>query len=152
MPTMPAIPTIVTAINSIKAATDIAKALRNADVNLAQAELKLRAAELLEALADAKISMVDLEEALQKKDKEIARLTDVLSVKANVAKSGDAYFETDSEGKMHGEPFCVYCWEQNHRLVHIHHTTSQRGPETLVCPECKIAVEWVEIRWPKNVT
>ena len=113
------IASISAVLTSIKTATDIAKVLRTLDASVAQAELKLKLAEMLESLADAKISAAELQELLEEKETEIGRLTQALSLQAEVVKEKDAYFMKSQDGKRIGEPFCLHCWESNKRLFHL---------------------------------
>jgi hypothetical protein len=71
---MPDITTISAILGSIKTATDIAKAIKNADISLEKAELKLKIAELTESLADIKIKAVEIRDLIEKKDLEISIL------------------------------------------------------------------------------
>ncbi|MGC8492563.1 MAG: hypothetical protein ACP5SH_12585, partial [Syntrophobacteraceae bacterium] len=71
---MPDIPTIVSALSSIKTAVDIAKLIKESSTSLEQAEVKLKLAELISALADAKIEIANVQETLLKKDQLIAEL------------------------------------------------------------------------------
>jgi hypothetical protein len=54
---MPDLASIQAALTSIKVATDIAKFFRSADLSLEKAESKMKLAELMEALAEAKIEI-----------------------------------------------------------------------------------------------
>ena len=59
---MPDLATIAAAINSIKTATDIAKGFREAGLSLEKAEHKFRLAELMTALAEARIATASVQE------------------------------------------------------------------------------------------
>jgi hypothetical protein len=61
---MPAIASIAAILSSIKTATDIAKFLRESDLSLQRAELKLKLADLVSALAEAKIELTEIQETL----------------------------------------------------------------------------------------
>ncbi len=130
---MPDIMTITAFISSIKNATDIAKAIREAGLSLEKAETKLKMAELIAALADAKIQAAEIQELIQEKDRKIAELGKAFELTAKLARSGDAYYETDENGNPIGDPYCSYCWERNHITVHLH-THLMDGK---VCPNCK---------------
>ena len=118
---MPDIATIGAILTSLKTATEIAKAIKDLDATVEKAELKLKLADLLGSLADAKIAGVELQELLQEKQKEIERLREALAFKARVVKAGDAYFLKNDTGLPSGEPYCVHCWEGEHALFHLVH-------------------------------
>jgi hypothetical protein len=121
---MTEITTVSTVITSIKTATEIVKALRQVDISLDKAETKLKLADLMDSLADARIKAAEIQEVVRTKDQRIAELESALAIKANVCRHGDAYYEIDSNGKPTGDPHCSHCWEVNHKLLHIHETNS----------------------------
>ena len=51
-------------LGSLKTATEITKFIRESDVSLEKAETKLKLAELVSALADAKLEAVEVQQAL----------------------------------------------------------------------------------------
>ena len=102
-------------LNSIKAATDIAKLLRESDVSLERAELKLKLADLVSSLADAKIQLVEIQESLANKDKRIAELEEAFQAKDMLKRHHDAYYIVDEVGNPTGIPFCLRCWENDHK-------------------------------------
>ena len=51
-------------LSSIKAASDIAKLLKETDISLEKAETKLKLAELVGALADAKLELAEVQNLL----------------------------------------------------------------------------------------
>jgi hypothetical protein len=128
--------TIASFFASLKAATDIAKAIRGIDLKVQNAELNLKLADLLGSLADARIAAAELQESLQEKEKEIERLNEAVRLKAEVIKSSDAYFLKDASGKPSGEPFCVPCWEAKKELFHLTHAYINHVG-CWICPHCK---------------
>lgn len=89
---MPDIATISAFLGSIKTATDIAKAIKNADSSLEKAELKLKIAELMESLADVKIQAAEIRELVQEKDEEIKHLRNFIGERERLIQS-----KTDKE-------------------------------------------------------
>ncbi len=146
---MPAPSIFTTIVTGLKTAADIAKTLRDPALNLERAETKFKIAELLEVLADLKISTVELQEVLQAKEKEIARLTDAIDMKAEVMKSGDAYFRKSSDGKPMGDAFCLHCWESGRNVYHLVREKNSTGFH-LLCPTCRMNFVWVDITWPQS--
>lgn len=126
--------TITAVLNSIKVATDIAKALRESDLSIERAELKLRLAEMIGALADAKIEVTDVQQLLGEKDREISELQEAFQSKDSLAKRYDAYYDADATGNPVGEPFCMSCWQVRHKKYNLQ---SQAGDRQIrVCVSC----------------
>lgn len=111
---------IVTVLNGIKTATEIAKALKDIDISIERAELKLQMAQLISALADTKISAAEIQELVLEKDKEIQELKNMLTIKEKIIRFGDAYYPVNSSGKATGSPYCSHCWESQCKLIHLH--------------------------------
>jgi len=125
---------IVSALNSIKVASDIAKVLRESDLSIATAELKLKLADMIGALADARIEITDIQDLLKKKEVRIAELEDAFQSKDGLVKHYDAYYEMDGNGKPTGEPYCVACWQVRHKKYHLQHVPSES--HHLSCVSC----------------
>lgn len=109
------IPTITAALSGIKAATDIAKVLKDSIFSLEKAEMKLQVASLVEALADAKLNIVDIRALLDDKDREIA----LLKKSRQMVFDGDVYWSPNDEGGQEG-PFCPYCHDTKQLFVRLH--------------------------------
>lgn len=131
---MPDLATIGAALSSLKAATDIAKFLRESDLSLERAELKLKLADLLSSLADAKIELVEVQETLAEKDKRIAELEDAFQNKDSFVRQFDAYYKTDENGEPIGVPYCLRCWENDHKKRQLVHDS--KNYRTRVCTSC----------------
>lgn len=135
---MPDITTVAAFLVSIKNATDIAKAIKGADVSLEKAEFKLKLAELIEALAEAKMQAADVQEIIREKDKEIDTLRKAFELKSTLVKYGNAYYEKNNIGIAINEPYCLYCWEANQKALHLilfNHNTS--GEKMGFCTACQ---------------
>jgi hypothetical protein len=130
---MPDIVAITAFLASVKNATDIAKAIRGADISLEKAEAKLKMAELIESLADARMQAAEIQDVIQDKDKKIAELENAFELKSKLIRQWDAYYLTDDNGNPTGGPYCSHCWEVNHRGVHLHHNVTHNDR---VCPAC----------------
>ena len=130
-----AIAEITATFASLKTALDIGKAITAAGNAVEVATLRLQLADLMGALADAKISMIGVMEQVEVREKEIARLNDALANKAKVERRNGAYYELDSEGKPSGDPYCMNCWERSHELAHL--SVPRFANEECVCPRCK---------------
>ncbi|NQU06186.1 MAG: hypothetical protein HQ568_08855 [Calditrichaeota bacterium] len=116
------ISTATAILAGIKTATDIAKSLTGSGAKLDESSVKLSMADMMTSLAEAKIAVIDLQEEMQAKDKEIAALREDLRLKATVIRKGDAYYEIDDDGNATGDPYCQTCYESTGQLLHLAHT------------------------------
>ncbi len=105
---------VTAALTSLKAAMEFLKALQDGSVSLGKAELKLKLAETIGDLAEAKIELVTIQEALTAKDQQIAGLTEAFEQKDEIKREGDAYYRVRN-GKPTGQPLCLRCWEVDHK-------------------------------------
>lgn len=137
---MPDIASISGAISAVKAATDIAKVLRDLNATVQSADLKLKIAELTDALANAKLALIEVHEVVLEKDAEINRLSAALKVRGEVVRHGDSYFLVNQSGAPTGDPYCSHCFEVKHSLVHINQNPKSRVES--VCPNCKNVFHW----------
>ena len=118
--------TITGILSNLKVATDIAKAIRESDVSIERAELKLRLAEMIGALADAKIEVTEVQQLLVDKEKAIAQLEDAFQNKDELVKRYDGYYSANAEGKPAGEPYCVSCWQVRHKRYNLQYVAGDR--------------------------
>lgn len=128
--------TIPTAIATLKNAIDIAKAIRNADISLDKAELKLQLAELTGLLLEAKNEVFGLNEQLRDKDSEIHKLIDALAFKEKLVRIQDVYFRQDENSTPIGDPYCAKCFEADSMGIHLIITNNGRQR---TCPACQTA-------------
>ncbi|CAO3300318.1 hypothetical protein [Stenotrophomonas maltophilia] len=124
------------AFQTLKVGTDLLSAIRNSDKALSEADLKLKLAELMGHLADARVAVIEASERLSEKDQEIERLALALQNKEQVVKERDAYYPMSPEGKAIGAPYCMRCFEVDHFLVHL--VRPGRGDTKSSCPKCKV--------------
>lgn len=130
---MPDILAINATITAIKHSIDIAKAIKEADSTLEKAELKLKIAELIESLANAKISAIEFQEVVQEKVSRIAELENLLKFKANLVRKEGMFFESDENGNPTKEPYCSNCWDSKQLKIHL----TQSQDTFFTCPNCK---------------
>jgi hypothetical protein len=128
--------TVITAVlTSLKTATDIAKSLRETNSALEKAELRLQLAEIISALADAKIQVVDLRDTITLKDAQLTALEQAFAAKDTLVRHYDAFYRVDQEGKPTGNPYCLRCWDVDHRQSPLVESALTHG--THYCPVCK---------------
>jgi hypothetical protein len=94
----------------------------------------LKLAELMGALAEAKMGIADLRTGIEEKDAEIARLTKALANQSELRHDGSFYFKIGDS-----TPFCPRCWEVNSLCVHVSPEVwdSKTGYYLRECPECE---------------
>lgn len=120
---------ITTVLSSLKTATDIAKLIKDSDLSLEKAETKLKLAELISALADAKIEVTYIQQTLVEKDGQIRELIDKLSIKKKLQWSKPYYWLVEGESK--DGPYCQHCYDKNKELIRLQDIGNG-------CWECKV--------------
>lgn len=130
---MPDITTIAAVLNSLKAATDIAKFLRESDLSLERAELKLKLADLVGTLADTARLILTLQETLSEKDKRISEAR-CFSKQRRTRASLRPYYSADESGKPIGVAYCLRCWENDHKKRQLVQDAKDRFSR--VCTTC----------------
>ena len=98
-------------MESIKAALKIAKAVKNATDAINNADLKLQIADLISALADAKLEA-------SKSIELIASLKQQLKLKSEMKFNGSVFYR-DIDGENEG-PYCPTCYDVERLVVHLH--------------------------------
>jgi len=104
-------------LGSIKTATDIARFIKDSDLSLEKAETKLKLADLIGALADAKMEVIGVQQTLAEAETRIRELETRLDTKAKVQWKEPSYWletETGPEG-----PFCQKCYDTEGKLVRL---------------------------------
>lgn len=126
---------ITAALGGLKAASDIIRAVSSADKALALSDLKMRLADAQTAVADARHGLLDVQESVDQKDAEIRRLNEALANRTKVMKVQDAYYAIDAQEAAVGDPFCMRCFEADHKLFHLSFSAFTNEPNT--CQVCK---------------
>lgn len=125
------IASIASVITSIKNASDIARLIRESSTSLSEAENKLKLAELVGALADAKMGIAELRDSIEEKEKEIEHIKDLLLIKDELTFSSPFYFR-----KGDTAPFCARCWEKDKVCIHVGPEMWFNGWYGKQCPDC----------------
>ena len=105
---------VVEYISGLKVAWDVAKALKVATDAIDDAQIKLQMAELISALADAKIEAAENAET-------ISNLQKQLNTKNSLRFDGKKYYK-DIEGKESDGPFCPTCYDAKSKEIRLQHT------------------------------
>jgi len=119
------------ALNSLKIATDTAVFLRNSGLSLKEAEHKLKLADLIGTLADAKIQFSEIQQLIFDKDKQIKELEDALEIKGKLKWAAPVYYLIEGDSKE--GPFCPQCKDNNQKLIRLQGS----GNGFWVCKTCK---------------
>jgi len=114
---IPDIQAIASILSSVKAATEIARAIKDTDLSLEKAEAKLKLAELISTLADAKMEIAEIQEVILKKDKCIRQLQEQLSVKEELTYEQPYYWLRKDASK--DGPFCQQCYDKDRKLIRL---------------------------------
>lgn len=118
-------------LTSLKAATDIAKFIRESDVSLERAELKLKLAELVEALANAKLEAADVQQGILDRDELIRELKVAAKLRSDLKWIQPCYYITNNDGV--DEPYCQTCYDSATKLSRLH----SDGKGFFQCRVCK---------------
>lgn len=119
-------------LGSLKTATDIAKFIRESDVSIEKAETKLKLAELVSALADAKIEAADVQQSILERDELIRKLEAEAKLRAELIWKQPRYVLVNPSGEE--ESFCQNCYDSEKRLSRLH-TDERGGFECRVCKQ-----------------
>lgn len=109
---------IAVAIGSVKSAIDIAKLLKDSTDSFDKAEIKLQLANLICSLADAKMQIADIQEALIQNDKEKKELLNKLNLKEDLIYEKAYYWKKLNEHDKDG-PFCQRCFDSDEKLIRL---------------------------------
>lgn len=112
---------LMTALNSLKVASDLVKALRAADVSYEKAEMKLKIAELTELLADARMSVLDTQEeifGLRARIRELGESSRKRSRRDTFQFREVAYWEV-VDGAVVDGPFCQKCLDADDKEIRL---------------------------------
>jgi hypothetical protein len=107
---------IVTTLSSIKTAYDLAKDLKETKSLMDNADINLKVADLVVALADARIDLAEIKNQMIEKDKEIEELKEHLEKKDSIKFEDPFIFRIINE-KKEEIPYCPKCYHSNSNLV-----------------------------------
>lgn len=110
--------TVGSLLSSLKTATEIAKFIKDSDLSIEKAETKLKLAELVSALADAKLEAADIQQMLVERDDRIRALEREAKIRADLKWREPCYWLSNAEGQE--EPYCQHCYDGSQKLVRLH--------------------------------
>jgi hypothetical protein len=124
---------IASLLSSIKTATDLAKLVSESGLTLERAEFKLKLADLVSSLADAKLELSSVQEAIQNKNREIQELKDALALQAAMVFESPSYWRIVDNGK--DGPFCQQCYDANGKTIRLQ-SYGEGHEKYLACKTC----------------
>jgi len=128
---MPDIALIGSILGSIKTATDIAKIIKESNLSLEKAEVNYKLAELIGALAEAKLQVAEVQEALIVKGNRIRELEATLEVRERLTWD-PPYYWLDEGGKREG-PYCQQCYDSGTKRIRL----QGHGDGSWICRTCE---------------
>jgi superfamily II helicase len=127
---------IITALQATSQGLSVLKQLRDIEKQFDVATLKIQIAELAEALTTARLTLVEAQEELAKKDGEIAILKRNFEKVADTVEHEGFHYDKGEGDQPTGLPYCPRCQTLNGILMRVTRVQSkQRG--TVCCPHCK---------------
>lgn len=132
---------IMTGLAAIKQTLDITRDLWNVDTRISDAEFKLRLADLVERLLEAREALHDAKE----REKELAERIEALEANAKRQRTlrdrSGMLFQIDDQAAEMGEPFCNLCFVRDDKLYRMQHIApSVSKKEHYFCNNCKTAI------------
>ena len=101
-------------ITGVKVAYEVAKALKLAAESIDDAQIKFQIAELISALADAKIQAAESAEIISELERKLK------SKKQMIFENGK-YFRLNENEEREG-PFCATCYDADGKEIRLQHT------------------------------
>ncbi|UCH95558.1 MAG: hypothetical protein JSV88_01585 [Candidatus Aminicenantes bacterium] len=108
---------VTSLLGSLKTAIDIAKLITASDLSLEKAETKLKFADLISALANARVEVAGLQNLISEKDEKIKKLEEALEIKQKLRYEAPYYWLVDDSTKE--GPFCQVCYDTDRKLIHL---------------------------------
>lgn len=123
------------ALSGVSTALTIVKQLNDIDKQVDEAGFKLRIAEATASLAEAKLGLIDAQEELRSKDREINDLKERLKYRFDNLVEHKGYRYSSADGNPIGNPLCPICEETGSHIKLVRMITVSGQP--LMCPKCK---------------
>ena len=105
------------AVGSLKSAIEIAKLLMDSTNSFTKAEAKDKLADLIGSLADAKMQIAQMQEALLESEKEKQELIKRMKIQGNMIYEKPYYWKMNGDEK--DGPFCQKCFDSEEKLIRL---------------------------------
>jgi hypothetical protein len=139
---------LMTAIAAVTQGLQAVKTLRDIEKEVDSATYKLEVANLADALATAKIGLLDAQQEILGKDREIERLKKAVEFQGELVEHRGHHYERGADGLPLGAPFCPVCIADD--LKHIRLTRGEGMHGNADCPRCESHFKHVDFRPPKD--
>jgi hypothetical protein len=122
-------------VASLKSAADIARVLIAAEGTFDKAELKLKLADLMVALAEARTQAAGMQDSISSMADELADAKKKLAFAGTMVYEAPYYLNM-ADGQRDG-PYCASCWDgRGKQAIRLY----QNAPGYWICNTCKVAV------------
>jgi len=128
---------IMTGLSAISETLKITKELRAVDSRISDAEWKLRLADMVDKLLEAKEALIDAKENEASLHDEILALKKASDESGQFTDDNGLLFEIDDSGNRIGKPFCNQCYvkvQKKFRL--IYHAEGKHTRSHFHCSNC----------------
>jgi hypothetical protein len=129
---------IIAGLTAVSETLKITKELRAIDAEVDKATLKLRLADLVDGLLEAKEALQDAKERERELLKEIADLKIEFAEKANWEDENGCLYKLDESGNRIGLPFCNLCFVRDGKKYRLKRVEdSEFGSAGFLCDNCQ---------------
>lgn len=133
---MAALAPLMQAINALKTASEGLTYLREVDKKFDKAELKIKVAELAEALSVARLSVLDAKEENESLRAKLRELEGAKERHSNAIHKNNLYYF--HEGEREDGPFCPRCFENDKKRMPVTKLNAVfKDVGSYQCPNCK---------------
>ena len=130
---------IPAALTALSPAITVVKQLKEIDLKVDEATFKLNIAEATAALAQAKLELLDAQEVIRAKDRELAELRGAMKFRSdNLTRHKGLSYE-QKDGKPIGVPYCPSCEDEGQHIRLVHFFAEPGMPWK--CPKCKVDMQ-----------
>jgi hypothetical protein len=131
-------------------ALGIAKSLRDVEKSYDAATYRAKIADLMEALTDTRLALVEAKEDLAGKNSEIERLKmTAIDRSALIEGAGGYKYRANEQGRHDGFPVCPKCDEVDGRLIYL---VQNKLVDAAKCPACANEYQPVTCYFPDGST
>ena len=129
---------LLTGLTAVSQTIAITKDLRNIDDKIVVAEFKLRIADIVDKLLDAKQALQDAQEERRQLIQQIEILEESLRFKKRLTDEKGKLFVLNELGQTEGEPFCNQCYVKEGKLYRMLRQPGEQGSfGSYWCSNCK---------------
>jgi len=124
---------LTAALGSINAALNIAKAMRAIEKGYDAALLKAQIVDLMGAVSEAKMGLLEAQEAIQAKERQIKALEEKLKANDDLVEFEGHKYAKSEDGKPKGAPFCDACLAKDGTQIRPNNLLHEHWQ----CPRCQ---------------